>query len=233
MSDARELRPVPDPTILTTQQLLREIASAREVIEARLDGMDKAIELLQASSDRYPDFVHQAVGRLQELHEEKFRSIEVQFKERDTRTEQTSRDSKVAVDAALSAQVKSVDAQNISNSLAISKSEAGFTKQIDQIGALIGATGKATDDKIDDIKTRLNSIEIRANAFESRSTGKVEGISSVGVIVMGVVAAVATMVSIATLAFNLVGHAGATATPQVVYLPGPAAAGAIVAAPKP
>src|ERR1035437_2788492 len=162
--------PVPDPTVLTTQQLLREIATAREVIETRLNGMDKAIELLQASSNRFPSFVEQAVGRLQELHEEKFRSIEVQFKERDTRTDQTSRDSKVAVDAALSAQVKSVDAQNISNSLAISKSEAGFTKQIDQIGALIQATGQRTDDKIDEIKTRLSSNEVRTNAFESRSS---------------------------------------------------------------
>jgi hypothetical protein len=198
--------PIPDPTILTTQQLIREIATAREVIETRLNGMDKAIELLQAASDRYPAFVQQAVGRLQELHEEKFRSIEVQFKERDTRTEQTSRDSKVAVDAALSAQVKSVDAQNISNSLAISKSEAGFTKQIDQIGALIQATGKATDDKIDDIKTRLNSIEVRTNAFESRSTGKADGISSAGVITMGIVTGIATLIAVATLIFNMLRH---------------------------
>jgi len=198
--------PVPDPTILTTQQLIREIATAREVIETRLNGMDKAIELLQAASDRYPAFMQQAVGRLQELHEEKFRSIEVQFKERDTRTEQTSRDSKVAVDAALSAQVKSVDAQNISNSLAISKSEAGFTKQIDQIGALIQATGKATDDKIDDIKTRLNSIEVRTNAFEGRSTGKADTVSSVGYIVLGIIAGLATLISVATLIFNVMRH---------------------------
>jgi hypothetical protein len=202
----RDSRPVPDPTFLTTQQLIREIKTAREIIETRLDGMDKAIELLQAATDRYPALVTQTVGRLQELHEEKFRSIAVQFAERDTRTEQTSRDSKVAVDAALSAQVKSVDAQNISNSVAIAKSEAGFTKQIDQIGALIQAMGKATDDKIDDIKTRLNTIESRTNAFENRSTGKAEGTSTIGVIAMGIVASAATLVSIATLAFNILRH---------------------------
>ena len=137
---------------------------------------------------------------------EKFRSIEVQFKERDTRTEQTSRDSKVAVDAALSAQVKSVDAQNISNSLAISKSEAGFTKQIDQIGALIQATGKATDDKIDDIKTRLNSIEVRTNAFGKPLDGQGRCVGSVGYIVMGIIAGLATLVSVATLIFNVMRH---------------------------
>ena len=79
----------------------------------------------------------------------------------------------------------------------------GFTKQIDQIGALIQATGKATDDKIDDLKTRLNSIEGRANAFENRSTGKVEGISTVGVIMMGIVAGLSALVAVATLAFNI------------------------------
>lgn len=198
--------PVPDPTVLTTQQLLREIGLSREIIETRLNGMDKAIELLQAATDRQPTVIAAAVSDLQELHEEKFRSIEVQFRERDTRTDQTSRDSKVAVDAALSAQVKSVDAQNISNALAIAKSEAGFTKQIDQIGTLIQATGKATDDKIDDIKTRLNSVEGRANAFESRSTGKVEGISSVGMVIMGIVAGLSAMVALATLAFNILRH---------------------------
>ncbi len=205
-NDSLVSTPRPDPTVLTTQQLFREIASVRDILETRQDGTDRAIGLLEAAFDRLPAVITAAVHVLQELHEEKFRSIEIQFKERDTRAEQTSRDSKVAVDAALSAQVKAVDAQNIANDRAIAKSEAGFTKQIDQIGTLIQATGKATDEKIDDVKERLNAMEIRANSFEARTTGKTEGISAVGVIIVSIVAGLAALVSVATLAFNIMHH---------------------------
>lgn len=153
------VRPDPDPTVLTTQALLREILNLKEIFETRIAGMDKAIVLLQTTSDRVPSWVEKAVGQLRELHDEKFSSIQTQFAERDTRTEQTSRDSKVAVDAALQAAKEAVGEQNKSNALAIAKSEAAFTKQIDQIGLLIQTTAKATDDKIDDIKTRLTTIE--------------------------------------------------------------------------
>lgn len=163
-------RPDPDPTVLTTQALFREIGLARELVEAqiggirqvfetRLDGMDKAIELLQTRSDKLPASIDNSVNQLQQLHGEKFASIETQFLERDTRTEQTSRDSKVAVDAALQAAKEAVGEQNKSNALAISKSEAAFTKQIDQIGVLVNSMSKAIDDKIDDIKGRLQAME--------------------------------------------------------------------------
>src|SRR5579859_5246367 len=124
-----DLRPVPDPTVLTTQQLQREIGTSRELVEAlasgmqrvfetRLDAMDKAIQLLQAETDRAPARIVQVVDHLRSVHDEKFRSIDKQFLERDTRTEQTSRDSKVAVDAALQAAKEAVGEQNKSNALA-------------------------------------------------------------------------------------------------------------------
>lgn len=172
----QESRPDPDPTLRTTEQLLREISLVREifaselkglktVIETRLDGMDKAIELLQVRSDKIPMHIAGEVGQLQKLHDEKFHSIETQFLERDTRTEQTSRDSKVAVDAALQAAKEAVGEQNKSNALAIAKSEAAFTKQIDQIGILVSTMAKTSDDKIDDLKSRVQSMEGRDKGF--------------------------------------------------------------------
>lgn len=159
-------RPVPDPTVLTTQQLAaavvalqREIDLRQKITETRLDGNDAAVTLLRTSTDRFPAFVDARVNQLRDLQDEKFSSIETQFKERDIRVEQTSRDSKVAIDAALQAQKESVDKQNESNAQAIAKQEAAFTKQIDAIGLLIEARGKATDDKFDDLKTRLTTIE--------------------------------------------------------------------------
>lgn len=170
-------RPNPDPTVLTTEQLermkevvFREILASREIVESkmsgiktvletRLEGMDKAINLVQLQRDVFPAKVQVEVGHLQKLHQEKFDSITTQFRERDTRAEQTSRDAKIAVDAALQAAKEAVGEQNKSNALAIAKSEATFTKQIDQIGVLVSSMGKGFDDKVDDIKGRLTAIE--------------------------------------------------------------------------
>lgn len=165
-------RPDPDPTVLTTRAMLREVdglrekfthdmGMLRELIEARLNGNDAAVALLRTSTDKLPNYITSTVSGLQELHEEKFNSIQTQFKERDTRTEQASKDSKVAIDAALSAQKESVDKQNISNTLAVNKSEASFTKQVDEIGKRIETVAKSLDEKVADIKERLTTIESR------------------------------------------------------------------------
>ena len=156
------MQPVPDPTVLTTEQLLRENKWLRELIEGRLDGMDRAVEQVQQSIlDKIPSEIDLRVEHLKELHDEKFASIQTQFEERDTRTEQTSRDSKVEVDAALQAAKEAVGEQNKSSALAISKSEAATTKQIDQQAVLITNVNAALDSKINDIKDRLNTIEGR------------------------------------------------------------------------
>jgi hypothetical protein len=174
-----DLRPSPDPTILTTQQLNREMALLRELVDVkfaeanqqsimrhemlkvRLDGMDKAIGLVQSEADRLPSHVDEKIAALKEIHEEKFASIQTQFFERDVRTEHTSKDSKIAVDAALQAAKEAVAAQNSSNSIAIAKSETGTTKQIDQMGLLIQTGNKAADDKITDLKERITRLEGR------------------------------------------------------------------------
>ena len=167
-------RPDPDPTTLTTQALYREINQVHDLINsetyavssglsARLDGADRERLHLQAQLDAVPTEVSRRIDTLRVLHEEKFNSIQVQFIERDTRTEQTSRDSKVAVDAALQAAKEAVGEQNKSSALAIAKSEASTTKQIDQQGLLIASSTQGLDDKINDVKERLTRIEGGAN----------------------------------------------------------------------
>jgi hypothetical protein len=185
--------PVPDPTLLTTQQLIREqlglqalleekLASVarsndqhREIIETRLDGMDKAIKLLQDTADKFPARIDEKISALRQVveqqlhtHVEKFYGIEKQFQERDVRTEQAAGAVKIAVDAALQAQKEAVGEQNKSSALAIAKSENATTKQIDALGQLLGTMTKAFDDKLSDIKDRVNRIEgLGAGAKES------------------------------------------------------------------
>jgi hypothetical protein len=147
--------PIPDPTALTTEALKREISALKELVETRLDAMDKAMELFSGNITRVPTDTDKQIGHLKELVFEKFASVETQFNERDVRSERESKDNKVAVDAALSAQKEAAGAQNQSNAVAIGKSESAFTKQIDQINTLITSSIKALDDKIDDLKERM------------------------------------------------------------------------------
>jgi hypothetical protein len=189
--------PVPDPTVLTTAALAQAIAALREILEARmegqkevfetrLNGMDRAIALVQDSADRLPLHMETKVRNLERLHEEKFASVQTQFRERDTRAEQTQKDSKVAVDAALQAAKEAVGEQNKSSSLAISKSEAATTKQIDQLVVLITSSNKALDEKINDVKERVTRTEGKGAGL-SAGWGYIVGAAGVAAAISAVV----------------------------------------------
>jgi hypothetical protein len=176
----------PDPTELTTQALWREISALKELFNSRLEAMQRAIDVAHDDLVRVPTEVMKAVGTLRDQHEEKFKTHEEKFKsveqhikdqaalrnerfdsvqkqleERDVRSEQASRDDKVAISAAFAAQEKIGEKQTEAFSESIGKSEAGFTKQIDQIGARITDLTKTFDDKIDGLKQRLDRGEGR------------------------------------------------------------------------
>ena len=166
--------PVPDPTELTTKALLREVAVLKEFIETRIDGMDKANDLQRKDLDRFPNLVDEKIRTLQSVHDERFKSVATQFLERDTRSERESRDNKVAVDAAFAAQKEAAAKQDESNTKAINKSEKSTTETIAKLQDLVQARTDGLGDKIDDQKERLNSLESRITAFESRNKGSVD-----------------------------------------------------------
>lgn len=186
--------------MLATSQRSAEIRSLEALLNVRLSAMDKATELAHSLAISIPSDTDKQIRFLQSLHEEKFRSIEIQFKERDTRTEQTSKDSKVAVDAALQAAKEAVGEQNKSSALAIAKSEAATTKQIDQLQVLIQTGSAAANDKIEDIKARLTLIEGRTSgnqsavvdqrASQSSTLGMIGGVVGVLGLLAGVVLAI-------------------------------------------
>lgn len=139
-----------DPTALTTSQLLRENFWLRELIETRLNGMDKAISLLQGFADRTPttmDVQHQVLA-LRETTIQRLNGIDAMFRERADLATKQERDAKEAVAAALSAAKNIADVQNRANEATNTKTEASFTKQIDNM-----------DEKINDIKERITVIE--------------------------------------------------------------------------
>jgi hypothetical protein len=165
MAEGPDQPPVPDPTILTTEQLLRAVGSERDyvdgriaVLEMRLDAIDTATRLLNETVNRVPTETQTVVGSLRELIDEKFQSVALQFAERDTRQERESRDNKVAVDAAFAAQKEAAAKQDESNAKAIDKSESATTETIAKLSELVKSNIDALRDKIDDLTRRLDKL---------------------------------------------------------------------------
>ena len=211
LSSAPRIIPNPDPSDLTKDkinhdllalehQLVERINGIRSTLEARLGAMDKAAELFDQNLNRIPTLTDREVGHLREVHEEKFLSIQRQFLERDTRVEQTARDTKVAVDAALQAAEKAVGKQNESFALSINKSEAATTKQIDQQVLNAQTTASGLDSKIVDVKDRITRLESQAvgqlSAEAKHTTATSTQHSSTGLIIgsAGVLVAVISII---------------------------------------
>lgn len=67
-------RPVPDPTVLTTQQLTVAIANVTQLFETRLEAMDKAVSILQSTANQRP-----TPGEIALKADEKFASSETRL----------------------------------------------------------------------------------------------------------------------------------------------------------
>jgi hypothetical protein len=157
--------PIPDPTVLTTEQLLRAVQSERDyvdgqlaVLQERFRAIDVATRLLNETVNRVPTDVTKEVTHLRELMIEMLNSVQRQFAERDTRSEREARDNKLAVDAAFAAQEKQAVAQNESNALAINKSETRTTETIKTNQELATSKIDALTKGQDEMRLTLNTI---------------------------------------------------------------------------
>ena len=116
-------RPIPDPTVLTTAALEREIRSLRELLEARLTSLNERVTALVVARS--------------EVDHERFASVDLRFKERDIRFDQSAKDHQIAIDLALSSSVR----------------------QIEQMTSALTALTKSFDERVNDMKDRLISME--------------------------------------------------------------------------
>lgn len=204
-SDEGDWRPIPDPTELTDAAIVKSISAQRDYIDAqlairdeRLRGIDEATVLRAAWIDSLPSRIDEKVGHLKNLHEEKFTSIDTQFKERDTRSEREARDNKVAVDAAFAAQKESAAREGESNQKAIDKSEIATADKTNKLGELFTTTTNALGDKIDDLKGRINDVATIANATVAQKAGAKEDRTSL-------YATVAVLASVAIAMVAIIG----------------------------
>lgn len=97
------LRRESDPTSLTTQQILREVANLDKFLSTRLDSMDKAVLVFKDDLTRVPTALDKSIGALKEVAFVKFEAIERQFIERDNRVTKITEDNNRAISVALDA----------------------------------------------------------------------------------------------------------------------------------
>lgn len=182
--------PVPDPTMLTTQQLIREIKALQDIIEAKLAGMDRANASLEI-------LINEKIEAFSKKSDERHVAVRMQFSEMGLRFEQAiagamevakaARDSlenktqhvlqlhnekfssvnqqfeqnAVALNSTLNATKETFREQQNAAALAIAKSESAMAKQLDQITALMHNAIAGIESKIADMKDRLTGLESR------------------------------------------------------------------------
>lgn len=148
-----------DPTSRTIEQMQREISHLKELLLQRSDSMQTAIDTAHEDLVRVPTEVMKAIGGLKELletkinyeaklREQEFDHIDEKFTMNEKFRLELKADYKEALSAALNAAKEAVSEQNKSNVLAITKSEAATTKQMDSIS-----------EKINDVRDRQTRSE--------------------------------------------------------------------------
>jgi hypothetical protein len=143
------------------------------------------------------EFIMSQIENIRGVTTEKFDAVDSRFKERDIRTEQAAVESRIFLDAALAAAKEAVAEQNKANAQAIGKSETA-TQQIDAMLQLMTTSNKSLEDKISDIKSRLDRGEGRnTGSSEARDDKR----SDVGTIIQAI-AVMVTIVGLIIVAFH-------------------------------
>jgi len=178
-------KPDPDPTVLTTENLRREIGNLKDLIEVRLTENAKAITLVQTATDKFRDeatlLTQQAISHLKDLMiavmqghvaalagkieksqgetDERFRAIQTQFTLLGKATEQLDVANKTAIAAALQAQKESAGETQKTSQAAIAKSESSTSESIRTLTATFSQQFSSATDRFNDLKSRLDRGE--------------------------------------------------------------------------
>jgi hypothetical protein len=135
------VKPDPDPTLLTTESLLREINHLKELTDEKFKTQTVRTDSVESRLDHKYVETADAIKNLRDLHEEKFQGL-------DKLGRQAREDNQTRLDAAFKSANDTRD-----------KIEESLTKQIDALNNKTEAANKATNEKIDRLTSRLDTGE--------------------------------------------------------------------------
>lgn len=162
--------PSPDPTVLTTAALLREIGALRELLTQRVDALESERDRTTGAAKERRDVLNResqeqlrALAEFVELRiAGQAETVKLQFELVERQRVEQKKDTKDAVDAALTAQKEAVKEQTTASERAIAKSETSTTKQLEQQQETVSTAIDALRRSIDEVKERI--VEVDRNA---------------------------------------------------------------------
>jgi hypothetical protein len=146
--------PRPDPTVLTTEALIREINHLRELTKAERRADVSEIEALARAHDKH----HEGLDRLRDSQHRALVDQVAALKE--------------LLKEALAARDQALTAALAAAKEATGKAEDATTKQLDALKLNFDVEIKAIRDLIDDVKSGANSRAVEAGTAGGRVAGK-------------------------------------------------------------
>jgi hypothetical protein len=181
------MRPVPDPTLLTTEALQREIKALKELLELRVNALDHRFE--------------QRIEDHEKMAMEKFRRVALEFELVERQRVEGKTDTKAAVDAALIAQKEAVREQTMATATAIGKTEAGTAEQLKQLGVTQNIAIAAVQSTLNDLKERV--VKLEATKLGSREATTERQQANAGIFALVSLLGLLALVAIAVAGFAL------------------------------
>jgi hypothetical protein len=199
VTDTPGLRPVPDPTVLTTEALHREIGALRELLEQQLRNVEAKM-----------------MGHWT-LDIEREATTERHFEHLDKVRGEDKREARALVDLALASQKAMTSTALVAANMAIDKAETATGKRYDSLAMIVDgvrinvasmmprkeseARHAAHDDALSLLSTRITAIEatkvgVRENRSDARA-GITAATAMVGIVVT-------IMVAVITFVFTII-----------------------------
>lgn len=203
--------PQPDPTLLTTLQLHRELSGLRELLEARVRTCELAAEAMARDLIALREQCSKLTG-MRSGDEEKMVGIDRRLAAYQDAMRLATDNAKHSLEIAIAGIKDQAGAQNASIIAMAAKSETASTKQIDALDTLMVNSGNALSEKIAALSTRIDRNDGQ-RAGRSDSTSFVFA-------TIGAVAALGLML-MAMLAFWHNGNQGRPAEPPAYSQPPP------------
>lgn len=211
-ADTQGTRPIPDPTILTTEQLLRSISTLREWVEAqfqvrdeRLAGIDRATELRLDGIQSIPGMIDEKVRHLAEVVTAQLTAMNDKLDRFDGLRLELKADSKTQIDAALLAQKEQATLQDQANQKAIDKQNDQNEKASDKLTELFRAEMAALRTEIGGTGRELAALDTRVTKTEASRVGGQEATTERRNANSAIYAAVGFGITILITAITIVG----------------------------
>jgi hypothetical protein len=142
------------------RELLEQVVATHSAdMIGKFNATHDTVALLRHDMQDLPRQIDEKVAHLGSVSEEKFESIKAQFVEKDKATDKLSIADKTALAAALQTQKESALATSENSTAALNKMENNFTKLFEQQSATLAAIKQNSDEKINDVKSRLDRGE--------------------------------------------------------------------------